>query len=322
MLHNHSGPGGISRRQFIGSAAATAAALMLPRPRAAESARKMTINLMPGMIGVRANQLEAIQLAHEHGFQSVEPMGGYLAGLSQGEMEDLLGDMNAKGVVFGAAGLPVEFRSDEERFERDMKEVPRIAAGLQRAGVTRLGTWLRPGHDSLTYLQNFKQHARRIGEIAKVLGDHGIRFGLEYVGTKTLRDRYEFEFVHTMAETKELIAQTGRDNIGFVMDSWHWWNANESAEDILTLRGEDVVAVDLNDAPAGIPKAEQMDNRRELPLATGVIPIEPFLKSLRQIGCTAPVRAEPFNRELNQLGNAAACAKTSAALHKAFDLLA
>jgi sugar phosphate isomerase/epimerase len=321
MLHNDYGAGGLSRRDFLAMGALAAGTMFLPRAIGAEGGRKMTINLMPGMIGVRANQIEAIRLAHKHGFESVEPMGGYLAGLSRGELEELLGEMKSKGIGFGAAGLPVEFRADEERFKRDLEGLPRIAAGLERARVTRLGTWLRPGDNSLTYLQNFKQHARRLGEIAKVLRDHKIQFGLEYVGTKTLRDRYEFEFVHTMAETKELIAETGLENIGFVLDSWHWWNANEGPEDILKLRGRDVVAVDLNDAPAGIPKAEQMDNRRELPLATGVIPVEAFLKALQKIGCEAPVRAEPFNRELNEMDNDEACAKTSAALHKAFELL-
>jgi len=42
----------------------------------------MTLCLNPGAIGVRASQLEAVELAHRHGFESVEPQGEYLAGLS------------------------------------------------------------------------------------------------------------------------------------------------------------------------------------------------------------------------------------------------
>ena len=59
------------------------------------------------------------------------------------------------------------------------------AAPSENAGVSRMGTWISPGHNGLTYLSNFKQHTSRLSEIAKVLKDHGIRLGLEYVGPKT-----------------------------------------------------------------------------------------------------------------------------------------
>ena len=282
----------------------------------------MTINLMCGMIGVQANQREAVELAHRHGFESVEAMAGDLARMSADQVKELLATMTQKNVVFGAAGLPVDFRGEQGKFENDLAGLPRLAAGLQRARVQRIGTWLMPGHNTLTYRQNFRQHVERLRKVAEILRDHELKLGLEYVGTKTLRDRFRYTFVYTMAETKELIGEIGTGNVGFIMDSWHWWNAGESADDILTLKGSDVVAVDLNDAPAGIPKDEQQDGRRELPLATGVIPAKEFLRALQKIGCEAPVRAEPFNRALNELDNDAACAKTAEALRKAFGTIA
>ena len=311
----------VTRRQSLKLLAGGSVLFAMRRELLAENARKMTVNLVCGMIGVKADQREAIELAHRHGFESVEAMPQFLAPLSNGEMADLRAEMQAKGVVFGAAGLPVEFRQDEEQFAKGMKALPELAAGLERAGVTRVGTWLRPGDNQLTHLQNLKQHQRRLSEVARVLAGHGLKLGLEYVGTKTLRDRYRFEFIHTMAETKELLAAMGQPNVGFVLDSWHWWNAEESAEDILTLKGSDVVAVDLNDAPAGIPRERQMDGQRELPLATGVIPVAEFLAALKKIGYDGPVRAEPFNKPLNDLDNDRACAQTSAALHKALALV-
>jgi sugar phosphate isomerase/epimerase len=79
--------------------------------------------------------------------------------------------------------------------------------------------------------------------------------------------------------------------------------------------------VDLNDAPAGIPKDRQVDNRRELPCATGVIEVGAFLNALNQIGYDGPVRAEPFNPALNQMTKDEACAAAAAALKKAFALI-
>ena len=54
-----------------------------------------------------------------------------------------------------------------------------------------MGTWISPGHNHLTYLANFNQHAARLREVAKVLGDHGVRLGLEYVGPKTSWSSFE-----------------------------------------------------------------------------------------------------------------------------------
>jgi sugar phosphate isomerase/epimerase len=310
-----------SRRDALKLFSATLLSASIARAAEANAKRGMTINLMPGMIGVRANQRELIELAHGHGFESVEPLGAELARMGEAEIKDLLKTMRSKGVVFGAAGLPVDFRGEESKFEEGLKNLPKIADALKMAEVTRVGTWITPGSNSLTHLQNLKQHGKRLKTIADILAERNIRLGLEYVGTKTLRDRYQFEFVHTMAETKELIAEIGAKNVGFVLDSWHWWNANETDEEILTLKAEQIVACDLNDAPAGIPKEQQIDGKRELPMATGVIPVGSFLNALQKLGYDGPVRAEPFNKALNDLENEEACAKTFEAMQKAFALI-
>ncbi len=230
--------------------------------------------------------------------------------------------MKSKGLVFGAAGLPLEFRQDETRFEQGLRALPAFAAALERAGVARAGTWLMPCHDKLTYLPNFRQHATRLRAAAKVLGDHAVRLGLEYVGPKTSWVTRRYPFIHTMAEMKDLIAEINTGNVGFVLDSWHWWHAGDTAADVLSLKPADVIAVDLNDAPAGIPKDQQVDSRRELPCATGTIDLAAFLNALNQIGYDGPVRAEPFNQAVNRLPKDEACEAAAAALRKAFALIA
>lgn len=283
--------------------------------------RKMKIALSPGSIGVESTQEEAIGLAHYFGYEAVQPNGRELAGFSSTRLSELPGELSAFGLVWAATGLGVDFRKDEPLFQEGLRNWSREVKALQRAGVTRAGTWIMPAHDSLTYIQNFKQHVRRLREVALIAEDHGMRLGLEYVGTKSLWSSKAFPFVHTMVETQELIAEIGKPNVGFVLDSWHWWTAQESSADILALRNVDVVSCDLNDAPVGIPRDEQHDTTRELPLATGVIPIKDFLKALVQIGYNGPVRAEPFNRRLNALSNEEACSETIIAMRKAFLLI-
>lgn len=316
----------ISRRVFlrrggVAIAAATSMAHWAGEVAAAESQRQFTMDLVCGAIGVNADQREAIRLAHSHGFESVAPSPQFLAELTDGQLDELLGDLRTKRLVWGAAGLPVNFRRDEATFRTELKAVPQLAKALQRAGVSRVSTWIGPSHQELTYVQNFRQHAARLREIAKILGDCGQRFGLEYVGPKTSWTASRFPFIHSMAEMKDLLAEIAQPNVGFVLDSWHWYTAGETADDLRSLQNQDVVACDLNDAPAGIAVDQQRDNSRELPAATGVIDLRAFLTALVDIGYDGPVRAEPFNRELNALDNEAAVEATAEAMKKAFALL-
>jgi sugar phosphate isomerase/epimerase len=285
------------------------------------SKRKFTLCLTPGSIGVQAGQEEVIDLAVEYGFESVEPMGGYLASLEGGARQQLAERLGTAGLVWGAAGLPVQFRNDKATFDTQMKALPGVASALREAGVTRVGTWIMPSHEELTYLQNLEVHRTRLAEVAEVLADNGLRLGLEYVGPKTSWTAKNHSFVHCMAEMKELIAAIDRSNVGFVLDSWHWYTAKESVEDLLTLTNSDVVSCDLNDAPAGISVDEQQDLSRELPCATGVIDLEAFMQALVKIGYDGPVRAEPFNSALNAMDTGAAVATTAEAMKKAAALV-
>jgi sugar phosphate isomerase/epimerase len=315
------------RRDFLTGMLTGGAAFALGRTAGAAPSseppvrRRMTIDLICGNLGVKATQREAIDLARRHGFESVFPDAGELARLTDPEMQEVRDSLKAAGLVFGAAFLAVDFRKDEETFAPGLGELPAYARALQRAGVRRTGTWLPPGSDSLTYLQHFKQTARRLREVGRVLGDHDVRLGLEYVGPRTAWTARRYPFLHTLAETRELIAEIGVASVGLVLDSWHWYHAGDGAADVQALRNEDVVAVDLSDAPADVPKDQQRDNARELPMATGVIDAPAFLRALAAIGYDGPVRAEPFNEAVRRMPREEAVAATAVAMKKAFALL-
>src|SRR5687767_11952353 len=157
----------MNRRTFLQTTSTLAAAAALARPISAATTtpagRKMTIALTPGSIGVTVqSQKELTDLAHRHRFESVEPRGEEFAAMSPAQLADTVADVKAKQLVWSATGLPVDFRKDDKTFQDGIAKLPRIAAALQRAGVTRIGTWLSPSHEALTYRANFKQHAARL----------------------------------------------------------------------------------------------------------------------------------------------------------------
>jgi sugar phosphate isomerase/epimerase len=301
-----------SRRAFLAVAAAGVASRLLAR------SRGMSLHLSCSAIGVKASPSEAIDYAARFGFDSVDADGGYLGRLKADDLSRLLDHMREQKVSWAIAGLPVDFRKDDQSFADSIKTFPAFVAGLKRAGVENVTTWINPSSADRIYPENLRTHAQRLRECAGILQDQGMRLGLEYVGPKTSWSAQRYPFVHTMAEMKNLIGEISRPNVGFVLDSWHWYTAGESRKDLLTLRGDQVVSVDLNDAPAGIPVDQQVDSRRELPAATGVIDVAAFLGALKEIGYTGPVRVEPFNEAVRRMTPEQAIGAAKAALEKAF----
>ena len=245
----------LNRRRFLktstfaGLAGLGMAARLIPAAEETKLKRKFTIGLACGMIGVKGDPRKEIGWATEFGFEAIEPSVPFLGKLTDAELREYLDEMKSKKLAWAAASLPVQFRGDDAAFEQSLKSFPDFARTLQRAGVTRIATWLSPGHRSLTYVANFRLHAKRLRETARIRGDHGLRLGLEYVGPKTSWAANRFSFIHTMAEMKDLIAEIGRDNVGFLLDSWHWYTSKETEADLPTLKASDVILCHLNDAP-------------------------------------------------------------------------
>lgn len=263
--------------------------------------RRFRMALVPSALGIRLGQREMIEAAVRFGFEAVEPQVDFLARLGDEQLRSLKEELERAGLTWSAAGLPVDFRGSEERFQEGLRQLGDYARQLVRIGVDRVGTYLRPTHNELTYLENFRLHVRRFRQMAEVLGPFGIRIGVEYVGPKRSWSAGRFPFIHTLQELREFIAAVDHPALGYTLDSWHWYTAEETVDDILSLPGKDVVIVHLNDAPAGVPVHEQIDSVRELPMATGVIDMRGFLSALVQIGFDGPAFVEPFKAELRYM---------------------
>ncbi len=283
--------------------------------------RKFKMGLNPGAIGVKLDQNQLLEKASEYGFESIVAYSSTLADWSDGQIDEFVGKMKVKNISWGASGLPMNFRKDKATQRKGLTELPKHAEALQKAGVTRMSTWIMPTNADLTYIENFKQHAKRLGDVAKILGVYNIKLGLEYVGPKTLMARDKYPFVHTMAECKELIAATGEPNVGVQLDSFHWYCAGETKADLLSLSNEDIITVDLNDARSGFTADAQIDGKRELPMATGMVDMQAFMDALVEIGYDGPTRAEPFNQPLRDMEDEAALKATADAMKKAFSLV-
>lgn len=308
----------LNRRTFTGLLALGAAA---PALSAKAEAVKMYKDLGCGHLGVKANQRQAIEYAAAFGFDGVDVNVGEMARMSQAQRREMVDLAKSKKLRWGTSGLPVQFRKDDETFEKGIKALPAQAKVLREIGCDRVVTWIMPGRNDLTYLENFKQHATRLREAAKILKDQGIRLGLEFVGPQTLRNRFRYPFVHTQKEMLQLCDEIGTGNVGLLLDAFHWFTSHGTIEEVASLTNEQIVLVHANDARPGRSRDEQIDGERRLPTVTGVIPLKPFMNTLHGIGYDGPVTCEPFDNELRQMDDRKALQKTISSLNDLFALI-
>ncbi len=315
----------LSRRDFCRSALLTAAVISgaeaLAKPAAAKKRPLFYKNFSGGHIGVKASQRHALEYAAQYGFDSISPNPYEFKDASDAEIRDWLATMKAKNIRYGTASLPVDFRRDQQRFQSSLAELPQQAALLKRLGVGRMATWIMPGNNELTYLQNFNLHKTRLRQAAVILKEHGIRLGLEFVGPRTSRAKFRFPFICTQRGMLELTDAIGTGNVGLLLDSWHWYTSHGTVEELLQLSNDQIVHVHVNDAPKGLETDKQRDNQRRLPATTGVIDLEGFINALVKIGYDGPIECEPFDNRLRAMEDSAAVKETIESLNRLWALI-
>jgi sugar phosphate isomerase/epimerase len=267
----------------------------------------MYAGLSPGAIGVSAPNLHAaLEAARMGGFDGVEFNPAEIADLIDAEgAAQAKARFEAAGIKPCGFGLSVEWRGEEDAFRASLARFPRLVEAAAAVGATRCSTWILPFSNELEFDANFAFHIARLEDAVRILGDHGILFGLEFIGPKTLRDQGKHPFIHTQDGMMELAQKLG-PNAGLLLDAWHWYTSHGTVDDLLRLKPENIAYVHVNDAPVGVEIDEQVDNVRCLPGETGVIPISDFMGALKQIGYDGPIVAEPFKKELSDLPDDAA----------------
>jgi sugar phosphate isomerase/epimerase len=170
--------------------------------------------------------------------------------------------------------------------------------------------WIFPGSETYSYDENIDFHVRRFQPIARLLADHNIRLGLEFIGPQTSLEQFKHPFIRSIGSTLELANAIG-PNVGLLVDAWHWHAAGGTRDDLKLLTRDNLVHIHVNDAPEGIPINELIDNRRKLPCTTGVIDIDGFMQGLANASYDGPVTAEPFDPEINALPHDEATDRTA-----------
>lgn len=197
----------------------------------------------------------------------------------------------ARHMRFGGWGPPVDQRTDPGRADEGLKRLAaqaEIAAQLQ---IDSCATWIMPSSD-LPFQDNWAIHVDRLKPVARVLADHGLRFGLEFVSPYHLRRAKRHEFIFTPGLLLELADAVG-PNVALVVDFWHVHWSGTPWRQISELPKEKIIWCHWSDAP-DIPPEQANDGRRLLP-GQGVIDFKAAFAALRHAGFDGPISLEAFH---------------------------
>jgi sugar phosphate isomerase/epimerase len=283
----------------------------------------MVPSLSPVTIGGAPEKLrDYIALAEQCGFGGVEvDMGSVIRAAEESSWDAVKALFEQLAVAPACTGLPVNWRADEATFEEGMAALPVTAKAAREIGCRRVCTWLPPSvnDDPNEFRRNTVDRFRKIAEL---LGDYGIRFGLEFVGPKTSRIGPKAmganEFIYNLPQTLDLIRDIDARaaNIGLLVDSFHWFCTGSSLDELAALSPKQIVHVHINDAP-DVAVDDQLDMQRLLP-GEGIIDLRGFLRTLSKAGYRDFVAVETFNKDLTALGREPAAEKAGAAMERIF----
>ncbi|MBC7287615.1 MAG: sugar phosphate isomerase/epimerase [Armatimonadetes bacterium] len=258
----------------------------------------MKLSLHPVIIGQSLSLQEFVRLAAETGYQGVDVDASSLAKMAEERGADAVQAIFAEaGVEPAGWGLPLDWRRDAESFQAGLSALSRTAELMAAIGCPRTFTYIPPSTDGdpAEYRQLL---VSRLGAVARVLENSGVRIGLEWLGPRHIRASGT-PVIWKMSHTLDLIDDIGLDNVGLLLDVWHWFNAEDTIDELRHLRAEQIVHCHFNDAPDR-PLDEQRDMEREIP-GRGIIPLVDVLRALRDTGYAGFLAVEIFNDGLKKM---------------------
>ncbi|MBK5291753.1 MAG: sugar phosphate isomerase/epimerase [Acidobacteriia bacterium] len=207
---------------------------------------------------------------------------------------ELLSSLKLKPAILP---FPVDFRKDEAAFQQGLAKLDAAAQFAAAIGCPRMGTWLLPSSE-IPKDEQKKIFRARLRACADVLARTHVRLGIEFVSPVHLRKRFPYEFIYRCDEMLEFAKSCG-SNAGILLDSWHWHHAGATTKDILAAGRDNIIHVQLADAP-NLPPDRIMDNERLMP-GEGVIDLAGFLQAVKKTGYADGISPEVFGRGLKDM---------------------
>jgi sugar phosphate isomerase/epimerase len=274
----------LDRRAFLGGAAALALPFAAPA-----AVNGMYVSLNGSLVGNKAPWPEFARLAAQVGYGGADLALGPAMKEGLDSTRDLLAGLKLRTAF---CSLPVNATRDDETFRTGMQALPSAAKFASEVGCPRMVVVVSPSSD--TPKDEWRKTLKtRYTEVGKVLADHNVRLGYEFLGPLHFRKRAPYEFIWRMNEMLEFARECG-PNVGLLLDVWHWYHSGATVGDIIAAGKSRIVTIHLSDCAKLAPE-DVRDNQRLMP-GEGVIDLMGFFGALKKIGYEDGVSPEPIGR--------------------------
>jgi 2-keto-myo-inositol isomerase len=181
----------------------------------------------------------------------------------------------------------ITFRNEADyaQIKAETEELSRIAGEIGCPYVVVV-----PGKlpENATKEKILDESARVLNELADIAEKHNVGLAFEFLGQTDCS-------VQTLDLAKEVVERVNRENIGLVLDTFHFYAGNSSFEAIETLDPEKLFIFHINDAE-NLPKETLTDAHRLYP-GTGILPIKEIKQMFDKIGYDRMASIEIFRPE-------------------------
>lgn len=156
-----------------------------------------------------------------------------------------------------------------------------------------------------------EESVRVLTELGAVAESHNVALAFEFLGQPDCS-------VQTLELADEIVRRVARENVGLVIDSFHFYAGGSTIESINELDAERLFIFHINDAEDR-PRDELEDRHRLLP-GLGILPLEEIIKALRRIGYDRVTSVEIFRPEYWELPPAELARDARIAVARVLDL--
>lgn len=257
----------------------------------------MLKNFSPKSLGINGRQSELIELALTYGFSSMDVDMYEILRRSQRTSADdaakflkaAMGEGMGRLEQVGGFELEINLDADDEAFTSQVGALHPLTELAADLNVKRAYVTLPAATDRLPYHEYFETQRSRLAQIAEVLSAKGIRLGVGFNAAKKLADSKQFDFVRNVEGLIAIVKAVGNENVGFIVDTWHWAVGDGGMDQLTEINGSDIVAVRLGSLADDADSSKATRADCVLPVEKGTLNHVNVVKHLIATGFDGPI---------------------------------
>ncbi|WP_299662746.1 sugar phosphate isomerase/epimerase [uncultured Psychromonas sp.] len=248
-----------------------------------------------GMCSLHNNIVSDIRLAKETGYQGLEihteKLWRYInSGLSSA---DLKAKLDNAGILPSAIDIIGSVEAPNKATQQSVfKQVETLCQFASEIGAPTIQVNSFEGLNGLSVEDNIKITAQNIAHIADIGKEHNIRFQFEGAAWTPIAKLDDYHRLHDAV---------GRDNFGFVLDTWHLWSCRGATlEQVAKVDKELIYNIHISDGLRPAENQPWVDEKelRGCLIGEGKIPLQEWIDAIQSTGYDGFYSGEFLNDQL------------------------